>query len=191
MSIKFEQGLTLLLKRLKIQTFADQRHHQGYGLFQALTTQIVGKTRKWKARERLAGREKGILSPVSSRFLFVFALSQFRGPDYLGAWEKPEGIRKVRFRVELLGNLRISRFLLAAMNLAPTQAFCFLTPLYSISEKERLINEGKQEIMTLLYAGTYPILAKGHKISCFWSSQNRTKLLIEQKHSKKKFVSLC
>ena len=120
-----------------------------------------------KGARKVGGAGKGVLFPVSPRFLFVFALSQFRGPDYLGAWEKPEGIRKVRFRVELLGNISISKFLLAAMNLAPTQAFCFLTPLYSISEKERLINEGKQEIMTLLYAGTYPILAKGHKISCF------------------------
>ena len=48
----------------------------------------MGKTRKKKAREKLAGREKDretLLSPVSSRFIFVFALSQFRGPDYLGA----------------------------------------------------------------------------------------------------------
>ena len=28
------------------------------------------------------------LSPVSSRFIFVFALSQFRGPEYLGAWNR-------------------------------------------------------------------------------------------------------
>ena len=28
------------------------------------------------------------LSPVSSRFIFVFALSQFSGPDYLGAWNR-------------------------------------------------------------------------------------------------------
>ena len=38
-------------------------------------------------------REKGkepplLLSPVSSRFIFVFALSQFSGPDYLGAWNR-------------------------------------------------------------------------------------------------------
>jgi len=36
----------------------------------------VGKTRKKKALEKLAGREK------------VFALSQFSGPDYLGAWNR-------------------------------------------------------------------------------------------------------
>ena len=29
-----------------------------------------------------------LLSPVSSRFIFVFALSQFSGPDYLGAWNR-------------------------------------------------------------------------------------------------------
>ena len=41
-----------------------------------------------------AGKRKGErappppLSPVSSRFIFVFALSQFSGPDYLGAWNR-------------------------------------------------------------------------------------------------------
>ena len=29
-----------------------------------------------------------LLSPVSSRFTFVFALSQFSGPNYLGAWNR-------------------------------------------------------------------------------------------------------
>ena len=29
--------------------------------------------------------KKEKVSPVSSRFIFVFALSQFSGPDYLGA----------------------------------------------------------------------------------------------------------
>ena len=51
-------------------------------------SQIVGKTRKKKAREKLAGREKDretLLSPVSSRFIFVFALSHVNGPDYLRA----------------------------------------------------------------------------------------------------------
>ena len=97
-------------------------------------SQMVGKKRKKKAREKLAGREKGkregresvrrpcspqfpqvlfsclhflnsadpgkrkkgrererpppLLSPVSSGFIFVFALSQFSGPDYLGAWNR-------------------------------------------------------------------------------------------------------
>ena len=47
----------------------------------------IGKdAKKKKAREKLAGREKGKVSPVSSRFIFVFALSQLSGPDYLGAW---------------------------------------------------------------------------------------------------------
>ena len=51
----------------------------------------MGKTRKKKAREKLAGREKGrereppppLLSPVSFLFIFVFALSQFSG-----AWNR-------------------------------------------------------------------------------------------------------
>ena len=29
-----------------------------------------------------------LLSPVSSRHIFVFALSQFSGPDYIGAWNR-------------------------------------------------------------------------------------------------------
>ena len=41
-------------------------------------SQIVGKKRKQKA----------LLSPVSSRFIFVFALFQFSGPDYLRAWNR-------------------------------------------------------------------------------------------------------
>ena len=38
-----------------------------------------------KACERVTTRRLP-LSPVSSRFFFFFALSQFRGPDYPGAW---------------------------------------------------------------------------------------------------------
>ena len=72
-------------------------------------SQIVGMTRQWKARENMsawsgkrdramAGKRKGererssppFLSPVSSRFIFVFALSEFRGPDYFGAWNRLE-----------------------------------------------------------------------------------------------------
>ena len=33
-------------------------------------------------------------SPVSSRFIFVFALSQFSGPSYLGAWNRLGLIRQ-------------------------------------------------------------------------------------------------
>ena len=33
-------------------------------------------------------------SPVSSRFIFVFALSQFSGPNYLGAWTRLGLIRQ-------------------------------------------------------------------------------------------------
>ena len=57
---------------------------------------MVGKTRKKKAREKLAGREKGRerepstapALPSSFLFIFVFALSQFSGPDYLGVWNR-------------------------------------------------------------------------------------------------------
>ena len=68
-------------------------------------SQIVGKTPKKKAREKLSwrggkkekeGREPPLLSPVSSRFIFVFALSQFSGLDYLGAWNR---LQKTRLHV--------------------------------------------------------------------------------------------
>ena len=55
-------------------------------------------TRKVGGAERGGKKEKGkrkgererppLLSPVSSRFIFVFALSQFSGHDYLGAWNR-------------------------------------------------------------------------------------------------------
>ena len=47
---------------------------------------------KEKSTRKVGGREKEKegpllqLSPVSSRFIFVFALSQVSGPDDLGAW---------------------------------------------------------------------------------------------------------
>ena len=44
-------------------------------------TRKVGGTKKRK-------RKKPLLSPVSSRFIFVFALSQFSRPDYLRAWNR-------------------------------------------------------------------------------------------------------
>ena len=62
----------------------------GASLFQAL--------RSWERRERKRhakscrggkkekGRERELLSPVSS--VILFALSLFRGPDYLGAWNR-------------------------------------------------------------------------------------------------------
>ena len=34
------------------------------------------------------GAKKEKVSPVSPRFIFVFALYQFSGPDYLGAWNR-------------------------------------------------------------------------------------------------------
>ena len=39
-----------------------------------------------------------LLSPVSSRFIFVFALSQFSGLDYLGAWNRLVGQWKLSTR---------------------------------------------------------------------------------------------
>ena len=44
--------------------------------------------RKWNTGEKLAGRKKGKREGICSRFIFVFALSPFSGPDYLGAWKR-------------------------------------------------------------------------------------------------------
>ena len=38
-----------------------------------------------QTREKLAGEKE---EEVSSRFIFVFALSQFSWPDYLEAWNR-------------------------------------------------------------------------------------------------------
>ena len=38
----------------------------------------------WRGGKKEKGKTKG----VSSSFIFVLALSQFRGPDYLGAWNR-------------------------------------------------------------------------------------------------------
>jgi len=51
------------------------------------------------------GRETTFFSQLSSRFIFVFALSQFLGPDYLGAWNRlnlPEQLFKIRGFLGLL-----------------------------------------------------------------------------------------
>ena len=52
-----------------------------------------GKDMKEKDTRKVGGakkrkRKKPLLSPVASRFIFVFALSQFSGPDYLRAWNR-------------------------------------------------------------------------------------------------------
>ena len=44
------------------------------------------RTRKY---EVVIYENRGDGSVVSSRFIFVNELSQFRGPDYLGAWNRP------------------------------------------------------------------------------------------------------
>ena len=61
-----------------------------------IENQQLGKTRKWKVREKLTEREKA--PPLLSflLFIFVFALSQFSGPDYQGAWNRPSKARTLR-----------------------------------------------------------------------------------------------
>ena len=44
---------------------------------------------KGKRKVGEAGKRKALISPVSSRFIFLFALSEFSGPDHLGAWNRP------------------------------------------------------------------------------------------------------
>ena len=45
-----------------------------------------GEDAKVKGTRKVGGAKK--LSSVSFRFIFVFALSQFSVPDYLGAWNR-------------------------------------------------------------------------------------------------------
>ena len=49
-----------------------------------------GEDAKVKGKRKVGGAKKGkpLLSPVSSRFTFVFTLSQFSGPNYLGTWNR-------------------------------------------------------------------------------------------------------
>ena len=56
-------------------------------------SQTLGKTRKNKVRKKLASGKK---EEVSSRFIFVFALCQFSGPDYLVAWNR---LHMAKFRL--------------------------------------------------------------------------------------------
>ena len=58
--------------------------------------QQLWKTRKWKVREKLTEREKALPLLSFLLFIFVFALSQFSGPDYQGAWNRPSKARTLR-----------------------------------------------------------------------------------------------
>ena len=53
------------------------------------------RTRKY---EVVIYENQGDGSVVSSRFIFVNELSQFRGPDYLGAWNRPGELSVVKLR---------------------------------------------------------------------------------------------
>ena len=60
-------------------------------LFQALRwlarSERVGKMQTWQGWKK--GKGRSFLSPVSSQFFFfMFALSQFSGPDHLGTWNR-------------------------------------------------------------------------------------------------------
>ena len=50
------------------------------------------RTRKY---ERVIWEKRGRGSAVSSRFIFVIALSQFRGSEYPGTWNRPGELRVV------------------------------------------------------------------------------------------------
>ena len=49
-----------------------------------------GEDAKVKGTRKFGGAKKGkpLLSSVSSRFTFVFALCQLSGPNYLGVWKR-------------------------------------------------------------------------------------------------------
>ena len=51
------------------------------------------RTRKY---EGVIWEKRGGGSAVSSRFIFVIALSRFRGPGYLGAWNRSGDLRVVK-----------------------------------------------------------------------------------------------
>ena len=67
-----------LLKNIEMLHVDDDDDVMMFVYFLSPGSQIVGKKRKQKA----------LLSPVSSRFIFVFALFQFSGLDYLRAWNR-------------------------------------------------------------------------------------------------------
>ena len=50
------------------------------------------QVKSWRGGKKEKGRERQplppLLSPVSFGYIFVFVLSQFSGPDYLGAWNR-------------------------------------------------------------------------------------------------------
>ena len=50
----------------------------------------MGEHAKEKGTRKVggAGKKKRKRKGVSSRFIFVFAVSQFSGPDYFGAWNR-------------------------------------------------------------------------------------------------------
>ena len=52
--------------------------------------QIVRMTREWQACENMSvwSGKRGRCIAISSPFIFVFALSQFCRPDYLGSWNR-------------------------------------------------------------------------------------------------------
>ena len=61
-------------------------------------------------------KEKGtrkVGGAVSSRFIFVFALSQFSGPDYLGAWNRlshfQRGVRNLVCSLPIVKVLKIMK----------------------------------------------------------------------------------
>ena len=64
-------------------------------------TKVKGTRKVGWAGKKEKGREPPLLSPVSSRFIFVFELSQFSGPDNLGAWNRlTKHRRKARARTK-------------------------------------------------------------------------------------------
>lgn len=87
----------LALNFLRISVYLWGYINTLFNVQPVLGSQIVRTTRTWNnvsawsrknGRWRLKGMERDILYTVSSRFTLVFELSQFRGLDYLGAWNR-------------------------------------------------------------------------------------------------------
>ena len=67
-------------------------------------------TRKWKSRENMSAWCRKCRRWRSSRLTFVFALCQFRGPDYLAAWNRLRQREELWSREQVHCSLRVLSF---------------------------------------------------------------------------------
>ena len=70
--------------------FSAHCHHE-QGLYASVACSRLldsGEDVKVEGARKRGGSGERKKEKVSSRYIFVFALCQFRGPDYLGAWDR-------------------------------------------------------------------------------------------------------